>query len=149
VVAAAVARLEDGKQTVTRASHHHLAKHVDEHRLRAAIRAAESGTTGKIHLTLSHPGKQSTLAAAQHAFSHQRFANTQDRNGVLIFVIPERREFAVFGDAGIHDKAGQDFWERVAAAMSEKMRSAGLTEGLIHGIDETGKELRRHFPDPG
>jgi uncharacterized membrane protein len=75
---------------------------------------------------------------------------TPHRNAVLFFVVPGRRKFVVLGDAGIHEKVGQEFWEQVTAAVSEKFRAGDLTGGLIHGIQKVGEQLARHFPyDPG
>ena len=74
---------------------------------------------------------------------------TRQRNGVLFFIVPSRRRFVVLGDEGIHAKVGQEFWERVAAAVSEHLRNGDFTLGLVHGIETVGEELARHFPfDP-
>ena len=68
----------------------------------------------------------------------------------LFFVVPGRRKFVVLGDVGIHEKVGQDFWEHVTAAVSERFREGDLTGGLVHGIQKVGEQLARYFPfDPG
>ncbi len=131
-------------------SRHPLAEHVDEQRVRAAIDKAEASTTGKIHVTLSHRPRSSTLAAAEHAFKRQRLTQTPQRNGVLFLVVPASREFAVVGDVGIHARAGQEFWDRVVSRMSALIKSSNLTEGLVQGIEVAGEELGTHFPrEPG
>jgi uncharacterized membrane protein len=135
-----------GAQGMIQKPQHRLARHVDEERIREAIVAAEQGTTGPILVTLSHGTLGTTLSAGKRAFKRLRLGSAPERNGVLLFVIPERREFAVIGDAGVHDKVGQQFWERVAAAMSERIGRGDITDGLIHGIEEAGKELAAHFP---
>lgn len=127
---------------------HALAHHVNEDPIREAIAAAEARTTGLIHVTLSHHFKGTTLAAADRAFKRLQLAHTRDRNGVLFFVVPSRREFAVVGDTAIHQKVGQEFWDRVVGAVSERIKKGGLTDGLIHGIEEAGRELAAHFPRP-
>jgi uncharacterized membrane protein len=130
-------------------SAHRLARHVDEQRIRSAITAAEAKTTGRIHVTLSHRTLGTTLAAASRAFEHLRLAHTPQRNGVLFFVVPSRREFAIVGDTGIHDKVGQEFWTRVVQEMSATMQTGSLTDGLVRGIAEAGRELETHFPVSG
>jgi uncharacterized membrane protein len=127
---------------------HKLARHVDEHRIRAAIDAAEARTTGKLHVTLSHDFRGATIDHAMSLFRRLRLDRTPERNGVLFFVVPARREFAIVGDAGIHTKVGQEFWDRVVGAMSAAIAASDLTAGLIHGIEEAGKELATHFPRP-
>jgi len=74
---------------------------------------------------------------------------TRHRNGILFFIVPARRRFVVLGDEGIHAKVGQEFWERVAAAVSEHLRDGDFTLGLVHGIETVGEQLALHFPfDP-
>ena len=120
--------------------------HVDEGRIRSAITAAEARTTGKIHVTVSHQLWGSTRTKAEWIFNRLHLSDTPERNGVLFFVAPAQRQFTVLGDAAIHEKVGQEFWNRVVAAMREKIRAGDLTDGIVHGIEEAGKELAEHFP---
>ena len=71
---------------------------------------------------------------------------TKERNGVLFFVVPSRRKFVVLGDRGIHGKVGQEFWDRIAAAVSDKFREGDFTGGLGEEIEEVGQQLSTHFP---
>jgi uncharacterized membrane protein len=72
--------------------------------------------------------------------------HTKERNGVLFFVVPSRKKFVVLGDQGIHEKVGQEFWDRIAAALSAKFREGDFTGGLVRGIEEVGEQLSVHFP---
>ena len=141
--------IHDGeRQTLTR-QRHRLARHVDERRLKSAIEAAESRTTGRIHVTLSHHFPGTTLDGAARAFRRLRLDDTPERNGVLFFVVPSRREFAVVGDEGINKRVGQTFWDALALAMTEAIRKGDLDAGLLAGIEVAGKELAAHFPRQG
>jgi uncharacterized membrane protein len=71
---------------------------------------------------------------------------TEQRNGVLIFVAPRTRKFAVIGDSGVHEKCGNAFWLELAAAMTEHFRQHQFTEGIVHGVKKAGELLARHFP---
>jgi uncharacterized membrane protein len=119
---------------------------VDEERIRLAIAAAEARTTGRIHVTVSHQIWGSTHSGADRIFKRLRLGNTPERNGVLFFVVPARREFTVVGDLGIHERVGQEFWDRVVSAMSHRIKAGNLTDGILHGIEEAGRELAQHFP---
>lgn len=145
MVAAAPRGAGDALVTTPR-QHAHLVRHVDEHTLRQAIHAAEAGTTAKIHLTLADRFSGSTFDHAALLFRRMGLDRSADRNNVLFFVAPHRRQFAVIGDAGIHERAGQAFWDRVAVAIAERIRSGDLTAGLVHGIQTAGQELHQHFP---
>jgi uncharacterized membrane protein len=123
-----------------------LAKHVDSSRIIEAIERAEQGTTGQLRVSVAPHFYGSVRKAAEKAFARMRLTHTPDRNGVLIFVVPSRREFVILGDVGVHEKVGQAFWDRVSAAIGERIRAASLTEGLIHGVEEAGRQLAAHFP---
>ncbi len=125
--------------------HHHLARHVDEGRLRSAIDAAERATSGKIEVILASHKRGDMHRAARDAFA-LNLHNLPERNGVLFFVVPSARELVVWGDAAIHDKVGQKFWDETAALVSEHARDGDLTAALAHGIERVGRELARHFP---
>jgi uncharacterized membrane protein len=126
--------------------HAHLARHIDERKVRDAVHAAEAGTSAKIQVVLGDRFQGSTLDHAANLFKLVGLDRSPQRNGVLFFVAPHRREFAVVGDAGVHERVGQEFWDRVAAAMSERIGQDDLTAGLVHGIEAAGTQLRQHFP---
>jgi len=123
-----------------------LARHIDSERIVAAIERAERSTSGLIQVSIAPHFWGSIRKAAERAFARLGIAHTPHRNGVLIFVVPARREFVILGDTAIHEKVGQEFWERVGAAMSHRIRSGNLTDGIVHGIEEAGRELAAHFP---
>ena len=123
-----------------------LSRYVDDKRIVHAIEAAERGSSGEIRVSIAPHFWGGVRKAAEKAFERMGMTRTADRNGVLIFVVPSRREFAILGDVAIHEKVGQEFWDRVGAAMSARMRSGDLTDGIVHGIEEAGRELAAHFP---
>jgi uncharacterized membrane protein len=125
---------------------HRLSRHVDEEKIVEAIRAAEARTTGRILLVLSDPTRANIIDAAMRTFGKLRLHQTKHRNNVLFFVVPAKREFAVVGDAAIHHKLGQDFWNQLAAEMSEKIKAEDLTSGVVYGVGQVGRELDSHFP---
>src|ERR1700722_4687419 len=138
---------------------------VDHDRVNAAIVAAEARTSGRIRVLVArhrapppgaaaphhfrrpggrHPPRP--VAAAQHHFRRLGIAQLPLRNGVLIFVAPRSRTFAVIGDQGVHEKCGDAFWTELAAAMTGYFKRGEFTEGLIHGIRRAGALLAEHFP---
>jgi uncharacterized membrane protein len=124
-----------------------MVKHgIDSERVEQAIREAERRTSGEIRVSVAPFFWGDVRKAAERAFERLGMTRTRDRNGVLFFVVPSRRKFVVLGDAGIHAKVGQDFWEKVAAAMSTRFHAGAMTEGLVDGIREIGERLADHFP---
>jgi len=124
-------------------------REIDVDKVKAAIAAAERETSGEIRVSVTRFFWGSVRRAAERAFDRLGMTHTKDRNGVLFFVVPARRKFVVLGDAGIHAKVGQEFWECVARLMSEHFRKGEFTDGLVAGIGEAGRELAAAFPyDP-
>jgi uncharacterized membrane protein len=112
----------------------------------AAIREAELKTSGQIRVLISHKLVDDTIATAQKEFDRLGMAKSRERNGVLIFVAPRTHKFAVIGDAGVHAKCGDAFWQELAKAMTDYFRKSEFTEGIIHGVRKAGQLLAEHFP---
>jgi uncharacterized membrane protein len=126
-----------------------LLRGIDIGRIEEAIRQAERRTSGEIRVSVSRFFWGDVHRVADRAFARLGMTATRQRNGVLFFVVPSRRRFVVLGDEGIHAKVGQEFWESVAAAVSEHLRNGDFTLGLVHGIEAVGDQLALHFPfDP-
>ena len=123
-----------------------LLKALDSERIRHAIEQAEHQTSGEIVISVAPLFWGNIEKAARRAFGRLGIAKTRLHNGVLFFVVPSRRSFVVLGDAGIHEKAGPEFWTAVAAQLTQHFKAGNFTEGLVHGISEVGKQLKMHFP---
>ena len=42
-------------------------------------------------------------------FRNLNMEDTQERNGVIIYVAVKSKQFAIYGDKGINEKVGADF----------------------------------------
>lgn len=122
---------------------------IDEDAVKRAIEGAEGRSSGEVRVSVSTFFWGNVRRAAEGAFARLGMDRTEQRNGVLFFVVPSRRTFVVLGDEGIHAKVGQEFWDSVAAAMSERFKAGDFTGGLVHGITEAGGRLAEHFPNQG
>jgi len=126
-----------------------LLRAIDPQRIEEAIRQAEQRTSGEIRVSVSRFFWGNVRRVGEQAFARMGMTATRKRNGILFFFVPARRCFVVLGDEGIHAKVGADFWERIAAAVSERFRAGDFTGGLVHGIETVGEQLALHFPrDP-
>lgn len=119
---------------------------LDEPQILAAIRAAESQTTGKIRAVVSKRRCADPLAAARKHFHALGLHNDPHHNGVLIFVAPRSHTFAIYGDRGVHERCGDEFWNALRDQMLEHLRAGRYTEALVHGINKAGELLAAHFP---
>jgi uncharacterized membrane protein len=114
--------------------------------VKAAIQAAEGQTSGEIVVSVAPYFWGSIDKAARRTFVRLGVTRTRARNGVLFFIVPSRRLFAVIGDQGIHEKVGQEFWDDIAAHLRRDFRDGNFTKGLVHGIEEVGRQLNAYFP---
>jgi uncharacterized membrane protein len=120
---------------------------LEHERIVQAIREAESKTSGEIRVLIQRGKlKSDPLLVAQRKFHRLSMHKTRERNAVLIFVAPRAHKFAVVGDAAIHEKCGNEFWERVVTAMHHCFRQHKFTEGLGGAIAIVGDMLAQHFP---
>lgn len=122
---------------------------IDHDRIVAAIAAAEQRTSGEIRVAIGRHKSADPMASARHHFERLGMGHTAGRNAVLIYVAPRSRNFAVFGDAGVHEKCGDAFWQELTKTMTEFFRRGDFDSGIVHGIERAGELLAAHFPRHG
>jgi uncharacterized membrane protein len=120
-----------------------------EQRIVAAIEAAERVTSGEVRVHLNDRCSGNALRDAQKAFEKLGMHRTAERNGILFYLALESHKFAVLGDAGIHTKVGQAFWDGIRDAMIPELKAGRWVEALEYGVAEAGRALAEHFPHQG
>jgi uncharacterized membrane protein len=118
----------------------------EEQEIVDAIGKAEKNTSGEIRV---HIEKETSIAAidrAMEVFRNLNMENTQERNGVIIYVAVKSKQFAIYGDKGINEKVADDFWNCTKDAMQNHFKNGNFKQGLIDGILNAGEQLKKHFP---
>jgi uncharacterized membrane protein len=110
------------------------------------IGEAESKMRGEIRVFISRKETDDAVAAAQKIFQYLGMGKNPEQNGVLLFVAPRVRKFAVIGDSAVHERCGDKFWKEVAHEMSLYFGRGEFSEGILHGVRRAGKLLADHFP---
>ena len=118
----------------------------ERERIKQAVHHAEALTSGEIRIYIEDKCKADVLDRAAFVFAEMLMHKTEQRNGVLIYLALHDKKFAIIGDAGIHAKVGDDFWNNIKHQMTEHFKEMRFTEGLVYGIMEAGKALQQHFP---
>jgi uncharacterized membrane protein len=121
-------------------------KHLHHEDIVAAIEQAEKKTSGPIRVAVTHKHVETPVAEAQREFLRLGLDQSPQHNGVLIFVAPRAHKFAVIGDSAVHEKCGDEFWQKLAEAMTDYFRKSQFTAGIIHGVQQAGELLAEHFP---
>ena len=126
----------------------------EKHRIASATEEMERRTTGEIHVhAAGWAGNADVLDLAQRKFLELGLDKTAGRNGVLILIFHLDHRFAIWGDEGIHAKAGQPLWESAAKTLREHFAERRYAEGIEACVRAVGLELAAYFPkngpDPG
>lgn len=122
-------------------------RHLDHDRIVEAIRQAETKTSGEIRVYIQRGElERDVLSEAQDQFQALGMQDTAARNGVLIFVAPRARQFAVVGDEGIHQKCGDVLWQRVVEKMRNHFRENHFSDAIVDAIHDLSQVLADHFP---
>jgi uncharacterized membrane protein len=119
---------------------------LDEPRIVEAIAQAESRSRAEVRVHVTDDPVEDPQLEGARAFERLGMTATAERNGVLLFVAPASRRFAVLDDTAIDERCGDSFWPAVAEAMAEHFRQGRFTEGIVAGVAAVGAELERHFP---
>lgn len=86
---------------------------------------------------------------ALDAFARLRIWDTEENNGVLIYVSLADRDVAIIADRGIDRQVGPAGWQAICDAMRESFRNRRFREGAELGIRLISSHLREHFPRNG
>lgn len=111
-----------------------------------AIRKAELATSGEVRVHVEVGAEAPAVSVAKRVFHHLGMHETADRNGVLILLAVDRREFAIIGDEGIDKVIPAGFWDSARDIMQRHFKEGEFTQGIELAIGEVGTQLKSYFP---
>lgn len=119
-------------------------------RIVQAIRDSERQTSGEIRVFIESRCRfVDPLDRAAEIFWNLKMDHTVYRNSVLVYVAVRDHQFAIFADAGIHEKLGNEFWQKEVRLMSRHFKENHYLEAIMKVISDTAQALQEHFPyDP-
>lgn len=113
----------------------------------AAVRDAEQQTSGEIRVFVESRCRfVDPLDRAAEVFWLLKMEDTDARNAVLVYLAVKDRQMALFGDKGIHEKVGDEFWNRQVNQIISQFRREGLADAVVKMIGDIGAALKYHFP---
>lgn len=111
------------------------------------IQKAEQRTSGEIRVFVESKCRfMDALDRAREIFFKLKMQETAERNGTLIYVAVDDRQAAVFGDEGIHQRVGQEYWETEIVKMMVHFKNENLVSGICQVIYDLGEALYQNFP---
>jgi len=122
-------------------------------RLEARVAASEKRHSGEIRICVEAGLPLSYLwrhaSARQRAitlFGKLRVWDTEDNNGVLIYLLLAERAIEIVTDRGLARYAGPEHWQALVQALSGALRAGRFEEGLTQALADVDALLVRHFP---
>jgi uncharacterized membrane protein len=119
----------------------------DIDRLKLAIADAEKSTSGEIRVFVESRCRfvEATERAAE-LFRQLKMQETEARNGVLIYLATKDHQLAIWGDQGIHERLGDNYWQQRIHEMISTFNTSDYTAGIIACVEQIGLALSTHFP---
>jgi uncharacterized membrane protein len=124
-------------------------------RLAGRVAASERRHTGEVRiyveagLPLSYLWRDATpRERAVAMFGKLRVWDTEQNNGVLIYLLLAEHAIEVVADRGLARHVPDTQWRRIVQHMGAAFRESRFEEGLTQALEEVSALLVRHFPAP-
>ncbi|MDG1040490.1 MAG: TPM domain-containing protein [Polaribacter sp.] len=123
-----------------------LLSKADEQEVIEAIKNAELNTSGEIRIHIEAKANKDAYERALDVFNELKMHQTEQRNGVLIYVAAEDKKFVICGDEGINNVVADDFWDCTRDTIAEHFKKGNFKVGIVAGILNAGIQLKQFFP---
>ncbi len=118
----------------------------EKEQIQQAIQALEDKTSAELRVHVERRNENiSLMSQAGEAFERLGMTQTNHRNGVLIFICSDSREFSILGDILINKEVPERFWDETAKKTEEFFRADRFGEGVREAIFIIGEKLKSHF----
>lgn len=125
-------------------------------RITQAIAASEISHRGEVRFAVEASLDLAPLlkgvAARERAvqvFSDLRVWDTEENNGVLIYLLVADHDVEILADRGVDAKVGHKGWEAICKLMEAEFRQGRFEAGVLQGIQAVTRHLETHFPRRG
>ncbi len=125
-------------------------------RIEAAIAASEARHRGEIRFAVEPSlgllpllRGQTARERALEVFSELRVWDTEENNGVLIYLLLADRDVEILVDRGLARHMPQQAWQDICHTMELCFAAGRYEEGVLLGIDELDRHLARLYPRVG
>ncbi|MEO8211071.1 MAG: TPM domain-containing protein [bacterium] len=116
-----------------------------------SIGEIEKKTSGEIRVCL-----RKTRAFGEKNISHREIAikefiklgidKTEQKTGVLIFVMFGERKFEFIADEGINSKIHPGHWDKISIDVKDYFSKERYLDGILYGLNSLSEVLIREFP---
>jgi len=125
-------------------------------RLARRVAASERRHTGEIRIFVEAGLPLGYLWAdarprerALAMFGKLRVWDTEQNNGVLIYLLLAEHAIEIVADRGLNRHVGHEDWQAIVARMGSAFRDGRFEDGLTQALEEVSALLVQHFPAAG
>ena len=118
-----------------------------------AVRGSENAHGGEIRFVVEAKLPLSAIRAGQTPreravglFARLGVWDTEENNGVLIYVLLADRGVEIVADRGLNKRIAPAEWEAVCRSMETHFKQSRFEEGSLAGIQGVSRLLAHHFP---
>jgi uncharacterized membrane protein len=112
-----------------------------------AIQSAEQRTSGEVRVFVESRCRYvNAIDRAVEIFENLHMEKTELRNATLVYVAIKDHQLAVYGDAGIHQKVGDEYWANEVMKMIKAFNRDNIADGIRQCVLNIGEALATHFP---
>jgi uncharacterized membrane protein len=122
-------------------------------RLTARVAASEKRHSGEIRIFVEAGLPVSYLlrdaAPRERAvamFGKLRLWDTEQNNGVLIYLLLAERAIEIVADRGLSQRVDAGEWQRIVGRMGDAFKQGRIEDGLTQALGEVSALLVAHFP---
>lgn len=122
-------------------------------RIEEAVGQVERGHSGEVRVAVETSldlgellRSKSARERAVEVFSALGVWDTEDNNGVLLYVLLADRDVEIVADRGIAARVAQPEWEAICQAMEIQFRLGQHEEALLTGVKLIGEKLAAAYP---
>jgi len=116
-----------------------------EQRHHAEIRFAVEAALDPLPLLSGLTARERAL----QAFAELRVWDTEQNNGVLLYLLLADRDVEIVADRGYNGKVSAGDWEEVCRAMEAQLALGHYREAVLEGVGRCGALAALHFPAAG
>ena len=86
---------------------------------------------------------------AREVFAAQGVWNTEENNGVLVYVLLADHHVEIVADRGIDARVGAEAWRAICDEIDRCFREGRYEDGALAGVRAVSELLARHYPASG
>jgi len=89
---------------------------------------------------------QTARERALEVFSRLRVWDTEENNGVLIYLLLADRDVEILADRGVSARVASAEWEQICRRMEAALSRGQFGHASVAAIEEVSRLLARHYP---